>query len=353
MSILKTPDKIKKEIEKLIFGFMWNSNDRIKRKTLIGPKSKGGINMLDIYCKDKSLKAAWIARLFNKNSVNRLFFESMIHNSGITVDYLIKCDIKDVDFLCTSLKIPDFWGEVFVYLNECRSAKKLDVMSDYDFFSEPIWFNSRYTHKNKPLFFKNWLKSGILYVRDIFLNNRLISENELLAKLTRKNDWISEFMIIKKIFKKFTNMFNPIMAKHINIRDVWTLISGNSRHCIKTQKSNFYYNLLINKKFERNYMEHFWSKTFDIDTCEWENIYKRKVWNVSEKKIAEFNYKLITNIVCTRSIISKWNKNVTNLCTFCNEKQDVKHLLFTCNRVNNLLAAISNIIKLDIYSIGI
>ncbi len=348
MSILKTPDKIKKEIEKLMFGFIWNSNDRIKRKTLIGPKSNGGINMLDIYCKDKSLKAAWIARLSDENNVNRIFLQHMLHTSGITVDYLIKCDIRDGNFLCNCLKIPDFWGEVFVYLNECKSTKKVELMNDYDFFSEPIWFNSRYTHKNNPLFFKNWIKSGILYVKDLFLNGRLISEKEILDKLINKTDWIRELMIVKTLFMKIVNNFNPLIAKHVNIRNVWMLVSNNSRYCIKTQKSNFYYTLLIKRKFERNYMERFWGKTFNFEPCEWESIYNRKVWNVAEKKVAEFNYKLITNIVCTRSIISKWNRNVNNLCMLCNDKQDVKHLLFTCSRVNNMWANIGAIIKLNI-----
>ncbi len=68
MSILITPDEILKEVEKIIFNFLWDSHDRIKRKTLIGTKQCGGIQMLDIYCKDKSLKAGWIKRISGKNA---------------------------------------------------------------------------------------------------------------------------------------------------------------------------------------------------------------------------------------------------------------------------------------------
>ncbi len=63
MSILCTPEEILKDIEKLMFKYIWDSNDRIKRNTLIGSKYNGGLKMLDIYSKDKALKAGWIKRL--------------------------------------------------------------------------------------------------------------------------------------------------------------------------------------------------------------------------------------------------------------------------------------------------
>ncbi len=63
MSILETPEEILSEVEKLIFKFLSDSNERIKMKTLIRSKNYGGIDMLDIYCKNKALKAGWLKRL--------------------------------------------------------------------------------------------------------------------------------------------------------------------------------------------------------------------------------------------------------------------------------------------------
>ncbi len=71
-TILHTPEEILKDIEKLIFSFLWESTDRIKRKTLIGSKQNGGIKMLDIFCKNKALKASWAPRIA-KGGINSFF----------------------------------------------------------------------------------------------------------------------------------------------------------------------------------------------------------------------------------------------------------------------------------------
>ena len=63
MTILHTQNDILNEIEKNIFGFLWDAIDKIKRKRLIGTKLNGGIKMLHIFCKNNSLKASWATRL--------------------------------------------------------------------------------------------------------------------------------------------------------------------------------------------------------------------------------------------------------------------------------------------------
>ena len=52
-----------KKIQRLIFNFIWEKMERIKRNTLIGDISRGGLSIVDVECKLKSLKAAWIPRL--------------------------------------------------------------------------------------------------------------------------------------------------------------------------------------------------------------------------------------------------------------------------------------------------
>ena len=42
---------------------MWDKTERIKRNTLRGDITKGGLNIVDVDCKLKALRAAWIPRL--------------------------------------------------------------------------------------------------------------------------------------------------------------------------------------------------------------------------------------------------------------------------------------------------
>ena len=55
-------------INKLIYSFLWNSRDRIKRNVLINPIEYGGIGIVDVETKLKALKACWVSRIIKPGS---------------------------------------------------------------------------------------------------------------------------------------------------------------------------------------------------------------------------------------------------------------------------------------------
>ena len=131
-------------------------------------------------------------------------------------------------------------------------------MNNGEFLSEPIWLNKRFYIKNKPIFLSNWTKSGILYVKDLFdQNGRLLKEQRIYNMLIHKNNWIAEYFKIKKIFtSKVIKDIDTSQSKNINIKSNWTILVNNKITHVVSQKSNFYYNILIVKKRIKNYMEH-------------------------------------------------------------------------------------------------
>ncbi len=95
-------------------------------------------------------------------------------------------------------------------------------------------------------------------------------------------------------------------------------------------------------------MEHVWEREFNLENYNWEEIYKRNVWNLSDKKLSEFKYKILNNILSNRSMISKWNKNINNKCPICGINQTMKHLLFDCHRIQTVWNLISSILQVTI-----
>ncbi len=81
---------------------------------------------------------------------------------------------------------------------------------------------------------------------------------------------------------------------------------------------------------------------------DWPSVYKNQIWNMVDRKLAEFNYKLICNILCTKSQISRWNPNMNSNCALCGERQTVRHLLFECGRVEKIWNLIGTILKMKI-----
>ncbi len=199
------------------------------------------------------------------------------------------------------------------------------------------------------LFISNWIKSGILYVKDLFnKDGTILSEKRVIEKIIHKANWFSEYYKIMKIFKKLTTKYDTSLANFVKINKNWTLLHSNSIYCLKTQKSKFYYNIFILKKAEPNYMLKKWEKDFNLESSLWEGIYQNKIWQLKDKKLSEFNYKLLNNILCTKSIISKWNPKMNSLCPLCSLDHTVQHLLFECIHINNIWAIVGSILNINI-----
>ena len=106
-----------KEINKLIYNYLWGSRDRIKRNTLIGPVKSGGIGIVDKETKFKALKASWIPRLYNGNSNTCKFLGNILHKRSLSMNYLLKCnETKNVSLTF----LPQFYKDVIMCFNECK-----------------------------------------------------------------------------------------------------------------------------------------------------------------------------------------------------------------------------------------
>lgn len=61
---ISVPKESLNELNRIFFRFLWNNkSEKIKRKTLIGPKLEGGLDMVDIYIFTKTIRVKWIKHL--------------------------------------------------------------------------------------------------------------------------------------------------------------------------------------------------------------------------------------------------------------------------------------------------
>ena len=73
LSVLPSPpDYFIKEIEQIVFSFIWDTKpDKVNRKTIIGDYSQGGLKMFHFPSVISGLKIAWIKRLLNSQNVGK------------------------------------------------------------------------------------------------------------------------------------------------------------------------------------------------------------------------------------------------------------------------------------------
>ena len=55
-----------------------------------------------------------------------------------------------------------------------------------------------------------------------------------------------------------------------------------------------------------------------------------KIQKMPEKKLAEFNYKIMHNILICGKYLSKWDDSINEKCEICENVHDIPHMLFGC-----------------------
>ena len=127
-SILPISDVTIKSVKKVVFSFIWGKRDRIKRNTLVLCKNEGGTCLINIECKIKSLKAAWVKYFVYENNVSN-YINAILKQYNIEIPYLLKLD----DF-SVFVKFPQFYIDVLNAFSRCRKKQKIEHMSNGYFF---------------------------------------------------------------------------------------------------------------------------------------------------------------------------------------------------------------------------
>ena len=65
--LLPTPKRIIKELNQLLFKFLWKGTDKVTRLSAINEYENGGLKMIDLESMIQTLRLAWIKRIFGAN----------------------------------------------------------------------------------------------------------------------------------------------------------------------------------------------------------------------------------------------------------------------------------------------
>ena len=347
-TILEVKDEIISRLNKIIFNFLWNKKDRIKRKTIIRKIENGGLGLVDIKLKIEALKASWAQRILTCNNSWALLPKKYISETSLPTEIFIQTNFGS---LPKNIAFPPFYKTVFEAYNKCKTMNK--EINGSDILKEPIWLNKRFLTKGNVLYYKHWIKKGFILVKDFFhRNGSMIDENEIIQKLGENtNNWMIEYLSIKTIILGIIkqNRDIPQMAKYGTKKKNQRFFMNNEYHnYYEIIKPKVFYQALVSKESIKNKNECFWKRTFNINIIDWKQVYKQKIKHVPYVKLAEFNYKILNDILPCGKIVYHWNRNISKYCGKCNVIQDSKHMLFDCKLFKPIWDKIRTILKLNI-----
>jgi hypothetical protein len=214
------PHEIFKQLNRKIFNFVHKSRERIKRNTLIGKESRGGINIADVESKFSSLKACLVWRLLSTKSSISTCLEHNFQKDNILPSYIIKTNLRDVKEYKDITLLPLLYKEAICAYNKTKMIKDISRITSDDFLSLPIWKNNLFQFKNHSIYFPNWAKSGVLYTKYFYDNDGVFRDWRYFEGfILHRNNSICEYYILKTMFNRYTRIFDCRKAPYINIKD--------------------------------------------------------------------------------------------------------------------------------------
>jgi hypothetical protein len=220
-------------------------------------------------------------------------------------------------------KVPSFYEQVICSYNKAKIRKE---PSNYEDFQNEILWGNKYLKidKDKIIYFKNWIESNILRVRDLVFKNGSIDVAALLNKLSAKQNFIAEVWQINSVCKRYTHL--------LNYNDALCETNQLDNDCI--YKAKHYYNLLVQLKFEKPTLQK-WKGILNangtsINEYDINKSFIGKVKCIHDRNIAAFNYKILSRSLICGYVLSKWNTDVSDRCLVCNEKDTIEHMLYQC-----------------------
>jgi len=354
-SVMCCPDNIVKEIEKLMYNFIWSGRERVKRQTLIGGYNIGGIKMPDIRSYIEALQAVWIKKLINsKTETWAIFTKYIIHqNMGCSFEDLISTSVYESKSCPEFDNLPDFIKAAIMSFNKCKYTGKWYNSNDINkVMSSYVWGNVFIKDKGKSLWYKNWIKSGYKYVKDfIDENGAFIKPDVAIKNLKSKTNWMCEYMILKRALKEYCRNICCENSKYVNVKKTTCILYENRFYEISKLKTNVLYWFLVNQKCTSNYMEKIWTNKFKCELISrnmWGYIYEMRCFKVLERRIGIFNYKILTNSLPSPVHLSKWLPNIHPLCEICKTSDNIEHFIYGCSELQEMWNAIGKILNIMI-----
>jgi len=202
------------------------------------------------------------------------------------------------------------------------------------FLNSIIWGNKHFTLNNQTLFSKNWIKHGIYRMGQVITQQGNLKIETLKQIIQNKYDFLSIQSKILNIAKKYKTLFvdntQHISTRNLDLDPTVILTRQGKLVNILSLKTKFFYtNLMHANTIHLMATTEKWENELNLSLNQ-RNVFENKIKNITDRKLAEFNFKIFHRILIHGEILHKWKKLTSPCCNTCNQIHTVKHMLIEC-----------------------
>ena len=319
LSLLPAPKEIVQELNRILFKFLWKGTDKVTRLSTINEYEYGGLKMIDLESMIKSLRLAWLKRIFGENdgAWKNYLRVSLKRYGGL---FLFYCNYDIKDHHVPSL----FYSELLQWWSEFRDG--YDIKKEWQHI---VWNNKEIRINNQPIFYGTFFENGIIYVNDLLFDTDTADSFKIISsKIGGKTNFLTWAGLRHSI---------PLYlkTKESTLSEMSLLVTiDNKDFDVLKKKSKDYYTLIKSSKAKLPNSSQYLRQTFNLSVDHVKKIFWLPHKVSFEPYIKAFQYKVLNLILYTNTKLFKIGYISDDKCSFCkSEPETPHHLLFHCSLV--------------------
>ena len=202
-SLISVNKEFVKDVNKIIFDFIWKGKDKVKRSALISDIEDGGLKAPHLESIIETQRVLCCKKLASNQPSN--WKNIILHYlEPVGGKFILCCDF---DLKKLPIKLPAFYEECLKSFLKCSAANRtsLQDQNEKDLSKAIVWNNKFICVGGRSVYFRNLAEKGILRMGDLISDN-----NQFIVKSNHK---LRELNISPLDFCRLTSVIDAIPAE--------------------------------------------------------------------------------------------------------------------------------------------
>lgn len=319
----------------MVTEFIWDKKiPKISYDRLIAAYIHGGLQLRDLTTINKAIKFNKINQLLDPK-FNAFWKNVFQAKYGVELEYLFECNMYAKDI---SVCLKDNYVKELLIL---WSTENYCVPQDVNqILAQKIWYNSNIKRRGKWMFFNSLYKISIKKLIDLYDldTGNFYDCNQFCQMFENPHiDYVSYYGIIDAIPREWNNILKQNLPS-TQENQLWS--QQFKILCDKGKPTRVLYNYYRDKQAKQNDgLILLWKNDLavDIQKKTFEKLFLKMKKISSSTKLRYFQYRLLVRALTLNIHVSKWDKDVSSRCSFCdNFHETTVHFFVECEKVKKL-----------------
>ena len=102
---------------------------------------RGGLNVVNMFSKEKSLKASWIPKILDTNNKCHVISDYFLQKQNINCEILFKTNFHKKTQFDVVLQLLDFYSNLLLAFNHSKYIEPIYKLTNMELLTQCIWAN--------------------------------------------------------------------------------------------------------------------------------------------------------------------------------------------------------------------